>query len=358
MARGRYEALLDDYVAAGRTLAEPTVALEDSDPEGWLVRSQEVENLLAEDLRAGDGDVREAAALRLQGVAALDLAVAVDLARQEDPETAGLAGDEPSAFETTLAEVRSLLAEEPALGARVPFETAALADDADPKETLRKAAHEAIDAVSKDATDIAGAAVGGLVKIPRDALFSSFGQAADKWLNAVYDKVGGLARIAVKAVTKAASKLLRLLGPLERPVRRWIETRLAEITLDKVVAVAGNALLGVDDVRLAVDGLIEGADHVDRDRAADAKGRLEGLSGRFDKHRKLITTVAKLLGKVQSWLVKLAPWAPAALAGLYVLVLAYGIVAGGDFLDWTRVPDASTLDLVDGVRAIVAAAVA
>lgn len=353
-----YESLFGDYVAAGRRLTEPGVALEEADPEDWLILSQELENLLAQDLYAGDGDVREAAALRLEGAAALDAAVAVDLVREAEPEAVALAADEPSAFQRTLDEIGPLLAAEPALGVRPESAAAALEEAPDPKEALRKAAHDAIAGIGDDAVEIVGAAVGGLSQIPIDALFASFGQSADKWLNAVYERVGGAARLAIKALTKAASKLLRLLGPLERPVRRWLEQKLGEITLDKVVELATKALLGTDELRAAVDGVIDGAGEVDSERAAAARARLEGLAARFDKHRKVITTVGKLLRKVQGWLMKLAPWAPAAVAAVYVLVLAYGVVAGGDFLDWTRVEHGGTLDLVDGVRAIVAAAVA
>jgi hypothetical protein len=352
-----YESLFGDYVAAGRRLTEPGVALEEADPEDWLILSQELENLLAQDLYAGDGDVREAAALRLEGAAALDAAVAVDLAREAEPEAVALAADEPSAFQRTLDEIGPLLASEPALGVREASGAVAL-EAPDPSAVLRKAAHDAIEGIGDDAVEIVGAAVDGLKQIPTDALFASFGQAADHWLNAVYERVGGAARLAIKALTKAASKLLRVLGPLEGPVRRWLQNKLGEITLDKVVELATKALLGTDDLRVAVDGVIDGAGEVDSERAAAARARLEGLAARFDKHRKVITIVGKLLRKVQGWLIKLAPWAPAAVAAVYVLVLAYGVVAGGDFLDWTRVEHGGTLDLVDGVRAIVAAAVA
>jgi hypothetical protein len=113
-------------------------------------------------------------------------------------------------------------------------------------------------------------------------------------------------------------------------------------------------LLGVADLRLAVDSLLDDAagDAV----AGDAGARLQALSGRFETHRKLSTTALGLLAKIQGWIIALATWAPAAVAAVYVLVMAYGIVAGGDFLDWTRIPDTSALDLVDGVRTIVAGA--
>ena len=353
MAPTRYANLATSYVAAATALTQPTsVALAEGDADDWLIRSQEIENALADDLHAGDSDVREAAALQLQGYAALDVAVAVDLARQLDgAEAVGLAEDAPSQFETTLKEVDALLAPEPALGIRA--ETVALGTT---PATLRDAAHDAIDAISGDAGQIASAAVGGLGSIPVNALFASFGQAADKWLNALYEKASHVAQAVIKALTKAASKVLRLLGPLEAPVRGWLEKRIGEITLDKVVGALSDALLGVGDLRRKIDELI--GTHSDSPAAEDAKARLAALSGRFGKQRKLITIMLKLLGKIQGWVMTLAQWAAAALAGVYLLVLAYGIVAAGDFLDWTRIPDTSPLDLVDGVRSIVAGAVA
>jgi hypothetical protein len=357
MARSRYDEAREDYLAAARRLAEPSIALEDSDPDDWLVQSQEIENALASDIGAGDADVREAAALRLAGFAALDVAVAVDVVRQDGGDAAALAA-EPSAFETTLAEIEPLLERsDPALGVRVPYLAAALGDDEDPRAVLRDSAHGAIAAISKDATAIVKASVEGLIDIPHNALFASFGQTVDKWLNAVYDTVGRFVRLAIKALTKAASKLLRVLGRLEGPVRRWLEEKLGEIALDKLVAAASEALLGVNDVRGMVDQRVDGAGNLDGEAAAAAKARLDGLSDRFGRQQKIITTITKLLSKISGWVMKLAPWAPAALAAVYVLVLAYGVAAGGDFLDWTRVPEGGLLDLVDGVSAIVAAAV-
>jgi hypothetical protein len=41
------------------------------------------------------------------------------------------------------------------------------------------------------------------------------------------------------------------------------------------------------------------------------------------------------------------------MAGVYALVLLYGVWVGGDFLDWRRTREDGALDMVAGVRSVV-----
>jgi hypothetical protein len=67
----------------------------------------------------------------------------------------------------------------------------------------------------------------------------------------------------------------------------------------------------------------------------------------------VIDRITWLIGKVSGALMALASWAGAAIAGVYVLILCYGIWVAGDYLDWLRMRMEGRLDLVVGVRSIV-----
>jgi hypothetical protein len=161
----------------------------------------------------------------------------------------------------------------------------------------------------------------------------------------------------VRHIAKAVSKLLRLLGPLESKVRDWLTKKLGDATADTLTAFAVDAALETKRLRADIKERIAAVSGtVDGDRLDAASSEVASLAARFGRHEKVITVLVKVLGWVRPKLVALAPWAAAAVAGVYALVLGYGVWVGGDYVDWYRTKEEGRLDLVDGVRTTVVAA--
>jgi hypothetical protein len=158
----------------------------------------------------------------------------------------------------------------------------------------------------------------------------------------------------VRQLSKAVSKILRILGPLEGPARKWLGEKLAGITQDKVVDFVVQHVLDAAEVRRDVTARIAALpDSADPDRLEAAANELHSLATRFGRHDKVIAVLAAILKKLRPAIVALASWAAAAMAGVYALVLVYGVWVGGDFLDWRRTRQDGALDIVSGVRSVV-----
>jgi hypothetical protein len=368
MAASRYADALEGYRDAARTTVIGTrgraveSAVAPAGDESLLIRSQELEDAAAQGLASGDGDVRELAALQLAGSAALDVATALDLLGGPPPRAAEAAVS-GSSFDAVYAELRDVLEAPTALGARAaapaPAKPSAAEAGAEPLAALGLAAGKAIDDIGGDARTIAKHGIDGLVALPGDVLLGAFTQAADKLVGPLAQGLDGVVRLAVRHLAKAVSKLLRLLGPLERPARKWLEKTLSGLAKDALARWAVDGALELERVRADVVATIEGADAGADDRRVDAgRKELAALSARFGRHERVIGVLARVLDKLRGVLLGLAAWAGAAIAGVYVLMLSYGIWVAGDFVDWYRTQVDGTLDFVAGVRTTVRLAVA
>jgi hypothetical protein len=285
------------------------------------------------------------------------MATAADLIQQSDPSGAALedAGPPGAIYEATFADLAPVLRANTALGARLALAALSGPEDLalDAAGDLRTAVHDALKGISDDAAAIAGYAVDGLKGIPGDALLGAFGTAADKLLTRVVPQIGQYKRRVVKYVVKAVSKLLRVLGPFEERARKWLADKRDDVTQDKIVAFVVDTALELPRLRKELDDALPRAAQTDPGRLDAAAGQVGDLARRFGHHELVIRTLAKLVEKVRGWLLALAQWAAAALAGVYVLVMVYGIWVAGDFLDWYRTRQEGRLDLVDGVRSVV-----
>lgn len=360
MAERAFQSAAADFRASFDGLLAETdgATLEDIDERGaeLLAHSQDMEAAAGRNLVAGESDVRELAALQLAAGAAIDVAAATDLLRREGLIETDAALSEGSEVDAAYADLSDILEADPVLGTRQglppPPEGAVLLDD--PGGPLKAAADKAIDDIAGTAAGIAGHAVDGLRALSLDAIIGAFGQAADRLIGPIVDKVRGFVKLAVRALSKAVSKLLRILGPLEGPARKWLGEKLAGITQDKVVEFVVEHVLDVAEVRLAVSERIgKIPPSTEPDRLEATAGELHSLAARFGRHGKVIAVLAKILEKLRGAILALASWAAAAMAGVYALVLVYGVWVGGDFLDWGRTREDGALDMVAGVRSVI-----
>jgi hypothetical protein len=356
-----FGAAVDAYRAQARSgggaLEADALGLE---PAALLDRSQAIEDAAAEALLAGDGDVREAGALQLAAGAALDLAAALDAV---EPQVASALEAETTAtnVERVFAELGDILGIPSALGARaaVPERpNSALEAGEEPLVALAAAAERAIDRIAGDARDVAGSAVRGIADLPVDALLGALGDTADKLLGPVYRQAAAATRVALRHLAKAVSKLLRILGPLEAPARTWLGERLVALPRERLVDWAVDGVLELDRLRAEVGVLVGRATTPGDEARLDAATReVAALADRFGLHAKVARTLAWAIGKLQRFLLGLAGWVGFALAGVYLLMLTYGVFVAGDHLDWYRTGE-GRLDFTLGVRGTVRLAVA
>lgn len=353
-----YRDALDRYVDASRTLGDsPDVER----VSALLVASEELERQAALGLLAGEADVRELASAQLLAAAALDVSIAADMIALET-------GEGRERFEATYSESYQLLEAEPGLGMRALFFTEGMgAIGASPVTAgeLRGVATSAIDEIAVGAVAIADACGSGLTDLVGTAVLGALADvaqvAAGQLLGPIYHHVSGRARVALRLLAKGVAKVLRALGPLVEQARSWLLGWLDDTFLSDARARIVRGVLDVSAVQDAVNQEVARAEQEGRALSARAEGahaELSTLDRRFDKHRAAIERIAWLLGLIAGALVALTPWALAAIAGVYALLLAYGLWVAGDYLDWTRITPGTWLDRVVGVYGCVRAGVA
>lgn len=346
-----YQVAIERLADGLAAVLDPDVAAAEAASPDLLAASQEVENAAAAHLASGDWDVRELAAQQLLVGAIADLAAAEELLRAEGVIDEPALGEDERSFGSFTRSFADIIQADPAMGIRAiypPGESAVLAE-----VDLATVAEETVNSIADDAASMANHAVSGVVGLGPEAISGGLGKAADQWLTPVYDAVRGRVRWALKLVGKAVSKLLRLLGPLEPMARKWLREKLEGIGQEQIVQFAVNGLLGVAGVREEVLAHIRSGPS-DTDLSGMKAGELEALSKRFGRYETIVDVAAKILAKVRGVLLALAGWVAAALAGLYGLLLLVAIWVAGDYLDWQRVEVGGSLDLVHGVRSIVA----
>ncbi|MEA2494615.1 MAG: hypothetical protein QOJ29_2526 [Thermoleophilaceae bacterium] len=302
------------------------------------------ETLLADD----DPLIREAGEARMAALAARDFALAFDVARLDEEEGATIASDErtAAALPEITRETAFLFESDPRSG--VPASASGwegmgtVADEEDPRAALANAAPAAIDAVRDAVQEIIVAGGKGLGS-------AGAGDALEKLLGGVLGKLPERVRRwwkwAVEAIKKGIDKLKKLFGDLFDKAVTKVKDWLNEHGIDRVL----DFVYQSEDLKGEMKTLIERAPD-DKDFAAVAKA-IEEVVGKHDSQKKVVLVVFKALGWAHWALKKIVPAHALAITGaLYGLGIAYGIVSGGDYVDWRRTEDDGFFDRVKGVR--------
>lgn len=328
--------------------------------EELVRRSAQLEAAAADAARSGDPDVRELANLQLSALAALDLAAADDLLTGAAQEGQAMLESEASTWAQAHAELSPLLELSPMLGysqllAERPEEGLLDEDVATARAELLERAGTAIDEIIAQAAGGTAKAVEGLAGMGGGTLLKAASETADLLLGQLARQARRLVRWAVKLVTKAVSKLLRILGPqLEKAVRKQVGGWLAQLKLTDALDTALKWLYDDQVLKAEAQARVQSApDALGAAPFKQTKADLDDLVGRFGWHARILGWIAKALEKLQGKLMALAPWAPVAVAAVWLLMLGYAVVVGGDHLDWHRLGDEGTFDVVLGVRRTV-----
>jgi hypothetical protein len=309
-------------------------------------------------LDAEDHRVRETGVARLAALAARDMAIAYDIAQLEGGERSSIASAEApgSALQAIEREVAVVLRGNPAEGIPVlanRWEGRAQLSgaDTDPRESLRESLPTAIEHVRDDATTLVITGVGKLIGAQLD---DALNKLASGLLDALPNKVKKWYRWALDMFKEGIRKLLHLFGETfekaVQAIRDWLVKHSATVLADSVY--------GVPLLRDEVRGFVDDASD-DKDWPSIATD-VKAVVDKFATIKTVVLAVFKVIGLARNWLLRLLGGAPgeAAVSGALVLGTAYGLFAGGDFVDWHRTKDDGAFDFVRGVRRTAQAALA
>jgi hypothetical protein len=301
-------------------------------------------------LDAEDPLVCESGEARLAALAAKDIAVAFDVAQLDADEHQSIAHADLSGpvLPEIEREVASVLAGDPADGVpSSPSQWAGRAQlagaDVEPRKALRAALPGAVEQVRDDATEVVIAGIAGLVEVPVDkaieklagGLLQQLPNSARKWyawaLSLLKEGIKKLKSLFGKAFDKAVQS-----------VWEWLKQHAPKVLADRVY--------GVPRLRDELAALVDGATS-DKDWAKVGKD----VQAVVDKHatiKKIVLAVFKALEFARKWILRVLTGlaGEAVVGGVFVLGAAYGLFAGGDYVDWHRTDDEGAFDFVRGVR--------
>lgn len=362
-----YQAALSDYEEAVERLyqhkisdlaegATPSLTVEAEPKEGVetaLTASERLGDVAARNLDSSRSSERELASMQLAGAAALDFSVAADLANRS-PEGV-MALEQGSAFGSTFAELAPILHARPSTGIDpLAPRLVALQADTDPREALMARVPAAFDDVCTDAADAAQATFTRLLDVPGADLGRAAETVLRELLGEVADRLSWLMRRAVQFVLKGVEKLLRLIGAeAAKKAREQVAEWIKDLKEGDLAAALLRRLYGVDRLTAHLKERITAAPpDTDPRRFEEALADVNALVDTFDKQRRVMVHLARVLGWLRAPIMGIQPWGPIGYTAVLVTVLGYAIWMGGDYVDWA-VDGGGRFDFVDGIPAVV-----
>ncbi|HEX8646753.1 MAG TPA: hypothetical protein VF715_07610 [Thermoleophilaceae bacterium] len=340
------EALSRLYGSSVSTLVEPggdVPALADVDAalvEDALLESERVGDTAAKLLRDDDPSVREMGEAQLAALAATDFAVAVDLAAQDEEVQASAKLALPQARGQVAFVLDADLREgTPVDGASARRVRALAEGDDNTPAALIKTVDAAFDTVRDEVEEVIKAGAKGMAEAGLDA---ALGAAASGVFAKLPDNAKRALRWAMGWIRKGVEKLMKLLGKeaLEA-IRKW----LGEHGIDAVLDWAYET----KDLKAECAERVQGASP-DKDFAAAGEA-IQKVVGKHGSQKKVILEAFKWVGRAHKVLTVLwPPQAPLIAGAAYGVGVGYGIVSGGDYVDWRRFEDVKVLDRVAGIR--------
>jgi hypothetical protein len=318
-----------------------------------IERSGELGSAAEAGLAADDVAVRELAELQLVAAAALDLAVADDLARA-DEDDAGAAQRGAVSLPQELFEILGI-PQEAGIAALLGRDRSSerWSGTGDPRKDVLTAADAVLEDILDETAKASGTLTISLLAVPALPLKEAGAAVGHELLEQLGKQLSLVLRKAVALVVKAIEKIAMALGPVvsdaacEEAVD-WL-TRLQR---GEVLRPLLTWLYEPQRIAAEVRGLVAGG-RADRQALREITSRLDELGSRFGKHCKAIEWLARGLALVRGWLLGLQPWGPVVLVSAHVTALGYIVYLGGDYADWYRTGGSRRLDFVPGVRAVV-----
>lgn len=287
---------------------------------------------------------RAAAEVQLLAGAALDLAVAGELAGTSPLAATRTLG----APAVNLAELQALIAAPEAYlrGATAAMRVRGLADT---REALRGAVRSALAAIQEDVVTTGGHVVQGMLMMDAALLREALAVVGSDLAARLRVDLAGLAGRAVDFVISANEKLIALIGldavaEAQKQLHKWLDDLKAGTLFPELA----EHVLGTADIATEVEGWIAQY-RGDEGTLLLARDQIGQLASHFGAKLAVADRLVSLLA-----LAKLAPplMTPAGRLGVaaaYLALLAYTVGSGYDHVDSDRI---KLLDWVEGVRGI------
>jgi hypothetical protein len=363
--RDLYSAPTED--APGRVRGGTGIGSEEHEQRTGVVlqQSKQFGAALAESMNTDNLDQRELAGWKLLAAAAYDLSVAGDLLEGEAAGRQAAPTRRASSAFAAAPDLREVLEApmdtnlraltKPATRAALPMDSKAA------RERLGKTIATFLEAIPEAAAGMSQMALSGVVTVGLVPARQSVSVLVQELLARLPDVASPITRHALQIVAEALSKLQAALGGedvqehVEAEVSGWlkdIQEKRDTVTslLDRLYEMERTgedtqALLPQEPEALPAESYNQGTTG------------LEALLARYEKTRRVLEGVMRVLAYVQKPLLPSVPWGPIAVYGTYLGVLGYAVFSGGDYLDWYRLGERGWLDRVDGLRTTVGQAV-
>lgn len=326
--------------------------------------SQALGDALTSALDTDNLDRRELAGWKLLAAAAYDLSIAADLLQAEEAgaelaltrSTRSAVAAVPELKEVLEAPMNARLDDlvMPATRAALPTEPAAA------KMQLEKAIATLLDEIPDAAASMSQTAVSGVITAGLGPAQQMASVAVQEILAHLPDAASAVVRYAGQILAEALRKLEAALGKnAQEQAQDEASSWLKEIQQKRdTVTSLLDKLYKTKDIGAEVRGVVEAVDATTAAvRYNQATQALHALLARYDKTKKVLEGLMRVLAFVKTPLLGAVPWGPIGVYGTYVSVLAYAVFSGGDYLDWYRLGDQPWLDRVDGLRTTVRTAV-
>lgn len=361
-ALGRiYESDVESLIAT----PEPTEVVAE-EPIGDALRSSgQLTEAIGASLDHGSPEDRQLAIMQLAAAAEVDMGVAVDLARREEGvarEAAQLQGVMAAGREASLS--FALPEAEPVLVAQALDQVPGVPGEGPPPpggnvENLENAIEATIAKIRSDAAAGGQDVVAGLsvVGVP---LGHALGAVAEGAIGALGKEVGRWVRKAVAFLGKAVEKLLRLLGTkVTDAIAGKLDELLKDLEEGDLLADVLKRAWGTDAIEAdAKKAVTDPSASLSEEDVGAAVEKLERLQAAYGKQAGFVRKVLKAVKFVQGFVFHIQPAGPLILGAGYASALAFLTLSGADYVDWERADMDGFFDRVDGVRHIVAEAVA
>ena len=368
-----YGELAAAYVEGVRGLLAPTPAAPGAAERGETaprLAADQAENLAAIStqlttaaalrLEEEQEEDRTQAALGLLAKATTDLEISAALLLAAEDEEAGMAPSVPGAGERSFGRSADLeerlaliLGQESALPPAIDRSAPTLpADPAKARQALALAARDALDLIRQRSAKTGQAAIGGLLTIGALELANAAGVVGLNIATALgqAEKVTRLYTLFREFAINAYNSILALMGP-----------GIAKVAATKVVEWVNDILqgeqFGVLLEKLYETGLAREdfaqrlpASQAGSDKVAEAQTALDALEARHKKQCDLADKVVKGLGFLAVAPAAVLPQGQVLRSAAYIVLAAYVILSGADYVDAPRL---NQIDRVAGVRKVV-----
>ncbi len=315
-------------------------------------RSADLGTAAASGLESEVSGQRELAQLQLVAAAAIDLYIASDLVRRAEEGVPAEVVERGAGMPEALIDLQAILTADQDAG------TAGLVADLVERggqvdsSTLRNAIEIALDDIQHDAAAIGQATFSNLLLLPAPAIKDAANIVVSELLAKLGEGVSTLISKAVSLITQAINKLLQALGKdteaeARKKVAEWIEDLQKGTLFEALVA----RLFDTPRILKEIESQLKllPAD-IPAKSVESTQMRVSELAASYRKQKQALEWVMRGLTYTRPWIISLTPWGPIGLTAGYVLLIAYILYSGGDYVDWYRAGDLVLMDRVPGLR--------